>query len=100
MKTENQKSHKSAARKPAIEKYAGETIEAGGSNKKTIIMASVLGILIVIAAIQSIALFDLNNKVDTKIEKIPKASSTITTGASSSESGPDGSNLPTMVGGC
>lgn len=87
-------------RKPAVHKTAERAEEKRGNiNKRMMVMTAVLVALVIIAGIQTIALFDLNNKASEKIEKIPKAATTIPTGSSGGGDG-GGLELPSMVGGC
>jgi len=63
---------------------------------KNMIIAIVLGVLVVIAAVQAFQLFGMNNNVQTSGINTPSAASSGGAAAPSSSAGA----LPEMVGGC
>lgn len=67
---------------------------------KNVVFAVVLGLLLLVSAVQAVQLSTLKAKVDAGALKVSSAKSTTAVSAGTSGTGGGVDNLPTMVGGC
>jgi hypothetical protein len=76
---------------------------SGGAGKKMIVMMVLVGILVLVSAVQAIELMQLKGKLGDESLTLGKASQKTSIGSSSGSSGDLSKNLeslPSMVGGC
>jgi hypothetical protein len=67
---------------------------------KFLVMAVLLGLLIVVSAVQAVELVNLKNKVDTELSSLPVSKPAASAGSPSDTLQNSIQNLPSMVGGC